>query len=142
MESQYFSFSYFTNVWLLLGKILLFTDEQLKEILMGAHVRLDDDGETYEEWEDKVVNKQSRYSSHSSDKTQYGVNTRIFYTSTKKFWQYCKKNIAKSIAIVLQYFFPRSIARSIAILFSQSIAKSIAILFKSIANNPDLAKYN
>jgi len=52
-----------------------------------------------------------------------------------------KKSIAKSITIVLQYFYPHSIARSIAILFSQSIAKSIAILFKSIANNPE-AKYN
>lgn len=47
--------------------------EQLKEILMGAHVRLDDGGQTYTDWLQEVENKQSRISSHASDKTQYGV---------------------------------------------------------------------
>jgi hypothetical protein len=47
--------------------------EQLKEILMGAHVRLEDDGKTYREWLLQVMNKQARISSHDSDGTQYGV---------------------------------------------------------------------
>lgn len=47
--------------------------EQLKEILLGAHVRLDDEGKTYEEWIEKLDTKQSRFSSHPSTKTQYGV---------------------------------------------------------------------
>lgn len=47
--------------------------EHLKEILMGAHVRLDDEGKTYEEWSKQVADKQARISSHASDQTQYGV---------------------------------------------------------------------
>lgn len=49
------------------------TPDQLKEILMGAHVRLDDNGKAYKEWVRKVASKQSRISSHPSDKTQYGI---------------------------------------------------------------------
>lgn len=51
--------------------------EQLKEILMGAHVRLDDNGQTYEEWLRTVENKKSRISSHPSDTTQYGVQGSV-----------------------------------------------------------------
>lgn len=49
------------------------SDDQLQEILMGAHVRLDDNGEMYSHWVDKVQNKTRRLSSHSSDDHQYGV---------------------------------------------------------------------
>ena len=48
------------------------TPEQLKEILMGAHVRLEDDGHAYEEWA-KLSSIQQRLSSHASNKAQFGV---------------------------------------------------------------------
>ena len=51
------------------------TTEQLESILMGAHVRLEDDGEQYHEWVEKIPNgtKNARISSHPSDATQYGI---------------------------------------------------------------------
>lgn len=51
------------------------TDEQLQEIFMGAHVRLNDNGQLYDEWIKKIPDesKQSRLSSHPSDAQQYGV---------------------------------------------------------------------
>lgn len=49
------------------------SDDQLKEIMMGAHVRLADDGHLFEEWSKKIQDKQSRISSHPSDSVQYGI---------------------------------------------------------------------
>lgn len=51
------------------------TDHQLQEIFMGAHVRLDDNGQLYDEWVKKIpdASKKSRISSHPSNAKQYGV---------------------------------------------------------------------
>lgn len=49
------------------------TDEQIKEILGGAHVRLKDGGRTYEEWVNRMSTKQARMSSHPSSSTQFGI---------------------------------------------------------------------
>lgn len=49
------------------------TSEELREILMGAHVRLDDDGDAYDEWSAKMMSKKQRSSSHPSDDAQYAI---------------------------------------------------------------------
>jgi hypothetical protein len=46
---------------------------QLEQILKGAHVRLDDNGEMYEKWVSELKKKNERVSSHGSDKQQYGI---------------------------------------------------------------------
>lgn len=62
--------------------------DQLKEILMGAHVRLEDNGQAYAEWAEKVVSKQQRLSSHPSDTTQYGIRgslvKELLFSRTKE----------------------------------------------------------
>jgi hypothetical protein len=62
--------------------------EQLKEIFMGAHVRLEDNGQAYEEWSRRVVSKQQRLSSHPSDTTQYGIRgslvKELLFSRTKE----------------------------------------------------------
>lgn len=49
-------------------------DNQLEEILMGAHVRLADDGELYNIWNETILGKQARISSHPSNAQQYGIS--------------------------------------------------------------------
>lgn len=46
---------------------------QIAAILMGGHVRLEDEGQTYEKWTAKIQNKNQRISSHPSHGQQYGV---------------------------------------------------------------------
>ncbi len=48
-------------------------ENDLKEILKGAHVRLDDGGESYTKWEAELNRKNERISSHPSDGKQYGM---------------------------------------------------------------------
>lgn len=61
---------------------------QLKEILLGAHIRLNDGGLAYTKWSEKVVNKQSRISSHPSNTTQFGVRgalvKELLFSQTKE----------------------------------------------------------
>jgi len=47
------------------------SNEQLKEIFMGAHVRLDDNGETYKDWTTQLESKNIGISSHPSFGSQY-----------------------------------------------------------------------
>jgi len=48
------------------------SDTQLEQIIAGAHVRLDDEGKTYDSWA-KLDKIQPRISSHPSDSPQYGI---------------------------------------------------------------------
>lgn len=48
-------------------------ESQLHEILKGAHVRLDDDGQMYQSWIKKISGKKQRISSHPADTVQYGI---------------------------------------------------------------------
>lgn len=48
-------------------------DYQLKQILSGAHVRLQDEGKTYQTWVQEMETKQARVSSHPSSGPQYAV---------------------------------------------------------------------
>lgn len=57
-----------------LQKDFHFTDQQLVEILKGAHVRLKDGGKTYDRWCQEMTSKYKRTSSHSATSTQYGVS--------------------------------------------------------------------
>lgn len=47
--------------------------DDLQEVFMGAHIRLDDGGELYKEWVAKIEQKNARMSSHPADNIQYGV---------------------------------------------------------------------
>jgi hypothetical protein len=49
------------------------TNDELKQILGGAHVRLKDGGVTYETWVKTMETKQKRVSSHPSSSDQYGI---------------------------------------------------------------------
>lgn len=48
--------------------------EQLKEILQGAHVQLEDGGVTFEQWKQMLKNKKRRISSHSADDIQFSMS--------------------------------------------------------------------
>lgn len=49
------------------------TSMDISEILQGAHVWLDDEGKTYDEWIEKMESKEERISSHPSSDAQFSV---------------------------------------------------------------------
>ena len=55
-----------------LDQRFVFSTAHLKEMLMGAHIRLDDKGKTYQEWA-KMAVVQARISSHPSDGQQFSI---------------------------------------------------------------------
>lgn len=55
-----------------LDQRFIFKIEHLKEMLMGAHIRLDDKGNTYDAWS-KLASVKARISSHPSDGQQFSL---------------------------------------------------------------------
>lgn len=47
--------------------------EEFQQILVGAHVRLEDNGKAYAEWVKTMNDKKLRLSSHPSDQSQYAI---------------------------------------------------------------------